>query len=631
MKMESGKLKTKIEAAKIPEIVESFLTPNQKFVVGYREFMKDRVSWKEEAAEQTFGSPKQERQVKTTKTLVLGTVEQNYGIYQIPSFRDLVTTLWGDPLLVESCMMFAQQVIATGFFLTGDPEYNNDAHKINGKTALDVIKKWCDYNNIDIKVFEIALEKRSFGNSFWRLDSNLGFIKIPVEAVWHMVREKPDVPLQEDYQIQLVPIYGGVVLGHREYIHFRSFITGYKAPLGMGLLQPLLTRPVDSKGVLAPSVYDMRLSRRTNLDEGFRKFSFPNVWIGLPELSNEDFEAQGIATKSANMKPTGNRIVTNSTVTVQVETPNRTTTYEPFIKAMDNEFFMGLADPSLKLGLEQGFTKATSVTAAEVYQFKISSERRGIKQQFEDLFVQILKKEGFDGEEAHIEMNFGPEETAQYNIADIFAATDREILSLASAQRLLKKYHKWDLDENQIQQEIEKQHQQQISMTMATGGTKQGQKAGSGGTAATKPMVLTPPLKATEKPELMTQETADIATESTFSLLDIPQMPIASKLEVTELSQAMSGISLDGSTVYIDKYCIEAGIPIEVLKAFEIYAYPLKTKLGMESDKAEKLASIHMKAFAIKNGYDFDNLSKVFDITTDKIKKRGSNNPIGVI
>jgi hypothetical protein len=621
-----NKLKTKVL---VPEVIESSLTPNQKFVAGYRKFMMDREE-KHEAAQSVFGSPKEERQLKTTKTLVLGTVEQNYGIYQIPSFRDLVTTLWGDPLLVESCMMFAQQVIATGFFLTGSPEYNNDAHRINGKTALDIIKKWCDVNNIDIKVFEIALEKRAFGNSFWRLDSKMGFVKIPVEAVWHMVRENPDVPLQEDYQIQLVPIYGGVVLGHREYIHFRSFITGYKAPLGMGLLQPLLTKPVDSKGVVAPSVYDMRLSRRTNLDEGFRKFSFPNVWIGLPELSNEDFEAQGIATKSANMKATGNRIVTNSTVTVQVETPNRTTTYEPFIKAMDNEFFMGLADPSLKLGLEQGFTKATSVTAAEVYQFKISSERRGIKQQFEDLFKQVLVKEGFDGEKAVIEMNFGPEETAQYNIADIFAATDREILSLKSAQSLLKKYHKWDINEDDIAKEIAKQHQEQISMAMAQGGTMKGQKAGSGGTSATKPMVLTPPLKATETPEKLSQETADVGTESTTSLLDIPQMPIGAKVEVTELSQGLAGISLDGSTIYIDRYAIEAGFPLDVLKQREIYEYPLLSKLGMESSKAHILSAIHEKAYAIKSGYDWSNLENLYTVLIPKIKARGSSGPVGI-
>ena len=579
--------------------------------------------------EAMFGAPKAEKDVKPTKTLVLGTIEQNNGIYQIPSFRDLVTTLWGDPLLVESCMMFAQQVIATGFFLTGDPTYNNDAHRKGGKTALDVIKKWCDDNNIDIKVFEIALEKRAFGNSFWRIDSKLGFVKIPVEAVWHMVRENPNVPLQEDYQIQLVPVYGGVVLGHKEYVHFRSFITGYKAPLGMGLLQPLLTRPVDSKGVVAPSVYDMRLSRRTSLDEGFRKFSFPNVWVGLEELSNEDFEAQGIAAKAAAMKPTGNRIVTNSKVSIAMEVPERTQSYDAFIKAMDNEFFMGLADPSLKLGLEQGFTKATSVTAAEVYQFKISSERRGIKQQFEDLFKQVLDHEGFDGEAAHIEMNFGPEETAAYLIADIFAAADREIISLQAARKLLSKYHKWDISIEEIQKELEDQHKAQMKMDQMSaqiGAAAKGlpqQKKGSNATQPTKAMNL----DDDKNPTATVDEMSMTNMESTMIL---PTMPVGAKVEVTELARGLAAISLDGSTIYIDRYAVEAGFPVDVLKQREMYEYPLLAKLNMEADKAHKLSAIHEQAYAIKNGYDWGNLEKLYGVLIPKIKARGSSGPVGI-
>ena len=575
--------------------------------------------------EAVFGSPKEEKQVSKTKTMVLGTVEQNYGIYQIPSFRDLVTTLWGDPLLVESCLMFAQQVVATGFFLTGNPEYNDDTHRKDGKTALEVIKKWCDDNNIDIKVFEIALEKRAFGNSFWRIDSKLGFIKIPVEGVWHMVREHPEIPLQEEYMIQLVPIYGGVVLHYKEYVHFRSFITGYKAPLGMGLLQPLLTRPVDSKGIVAPSVYDMRLSRRTSLDEGFRKFSFPNVWVGLPELSNEDFKAQGIAQKGADMKPTGNRIITNSKVEIAMEVPDRTTTYEPFIKAMDNEFFMGLADPSLKLGLEEGFTKATSITAAEVYQFKISTERRGIKQQFEDLFKQILDKEGFDGEKAHIEMNFGPEETATYNIADIFAATDREILDLDTARNLLAKYHKWDIDIDQIRKAIEKQRKEQQDMAMKQAAMK-GAAGGAGLGGQEKETPLKLPLKPTETPEqLIGKEggTAPQGSEST-QVLNIPYMPTNVNVEVTELPNSLSSISSDGTIVYVDKLAIEAGYPVEVLKQFEIYKYPLVAKLGMEAVKADMLAMVHGKAYAMKNGFDWGNLENLQKVLVTKIKARGS-------
>ena len=227
---------------------------------------------------------------------------------------------------------------------------------------------------------------------------------------------------------------------------------------------PLLAKPVDSKGNVSPSIYDIRLSMRSSLDEGFRKFSFGNVWIGMPDLSNEDFAAQGIVEKVAAMKSTGNRIVTNSKIDVQLEVPERTQSYDSFIKEMKNEFFMGLADPSLKLGLEEGFTKATSVTASEVYQFKISTMRRTIKQHFEDLFKQILNKLGFEGEKAHIEMNFGPEETATYNIADIFAATDRKILSLDGARLLLTKYHKWDINLETIKDELKEEQKEEIKL-----------------------------------------------------------------------------------------------------------------------------------------------------------------------
>ena len=78
-------------------------------------------------------------------------------------------------------------------------------------------------------------------------------------------------------------------------------------------------------------------------------------------MSNEDFEAvdangKTLSDKVANMSPTGNRIITNTNVKIALEVPERTQSYDAFIKDQRDEFFMSLADPSLKLGLEQGFT-----------------------------------------------------------------------------------------------------------------------------------------------------------------------------------------------------------------------------------------------------------------------------------
>ena len=191
---------------------------------------KEPLTRREHLKEAIFGTPKKDLELKPAKTLVLGAVEQSYGIYQIPSFRDQVTTFWDDPILKESIIMFAEQVIATGFYLTGNPKYIKKL-PINGKvdeegkqkeyTALEIIQEWCDLNNIDVKLLDIPVELKAFGNSFWRISED-GFVKIPIEAVWHSLRVAPDIPLQDEYHLQLQPIYGGKVIKWGQFVHFRT-------------------------------------------------------------------------------------------------------------------------------------------------------------------------------------------------------------------------------------------------------------------------------------------------------------------------------------------------------------------------------------------------------------------------
>lgn len=390
-----------------------------------------------------FGIPKDNKEeVKQSRAIVLGQIEQGVGVYANPDYRTMVETFYKDPVLKEGILMFADQVLSTGIFFSGNPEYKE---ALDGKTALDVIKEWADKNNLDTKLQDIVVELRAFGNSVWIIN-DMGFVKVPVEALWHCVKISDTVALQLKYNIRLTPIYGTETLKWGEFIHFRINTTGYNAPFGMGIMYGLLARPIDRFGKTCPSIYDIRLSMRGSLDEGFRKFSFGNVWIGVPDLSNEDFDNSGLAEQVANMKSTGNRVITNSDVKIGLEVPQRTQSYDSFIESMRNEFFMGLADPSLKLGLEQGFTKATSVTASEMYKFKIATMRKIIKQQLEDLFKQILNNMGYDGEKAAIKMNFGPEESPVYEIKDVFDAVKNNIIYPDEARKLLVEYHKWDID-----------------------------------------------------------------------------------------------------------------------------------------------------------------------------------------
>jgi hypothetical protein len=563
-----------------------------------------------------WGTPKNKPQMKQTKVMVLGAVEQSYGIYQVPTFEQQVNILWNDPVVKEAITMFAEQVVATGFFLTGNKDYQV---KLGGKTALDVIKKWCRDNHIDVKLLEIAIEIKAFGNSFWKID-DFGFSKIPIESAWHMVRTEPDAELQEKYNLQLTPIYGGKVVPWEQFAHFRQGITGYHAPMGQGVIYSLLAQPVDSAGNTAPSIYDVRLNHRRSLDQGMKNFSFGNVWIGFPNMSNEDFQAQDangytMADKAANMSPTGNRILTNTDVKVALEVPERTQSYESFIKDQRNEFFMSLADPSIKLGIEEGFTKATAETASEFYKYKISNMRRIIKSVFEDLFEQILEKLGYDGDKADIQLNFGPEETAEYAIADIYAATDRKIVSLSTARYILTKYHKWDIPANE-EALVKKETNEQMKNDMAMQAQSATGKGGSGlATTATKPSSLSQDLSG---------EMKDSRAASLQELETSPTVLIKPVIRITPLANSVAAFNKDSTVIYIDPELPEKYYALVIGR--QEYESSMLAQ-GISGQRVKEVGLNYERMLAGQLGLDYGSFNTSKMECLGRIQARGSKNP----
>jgi hypothetical protein len=543
--------------------------------------------------EAIFGAPDKPTEIRKGSTAVLGAIEQSYGIYQIPSFREQVTTFWNDPLLKEGITMFSEQVMATGFFLTGNPKYNL---KLSGKTALEVITQWCDDNNLDIKLMEICIELKAFGNSLWRITED-GFVKVPIEAVWHAVRIAPDVPLQVKYNLQLVPIYGGLLLKWSEFIHFRVGVTGYHAPFGQGVMYGLLAKPTDSLGTVYPSIYDIRLCMRGSLNEGFKKFSFGNeLWV-FEGMSNEDFESTAIGEKIAKMSSTGNRIATNAKGEIHLAVPERTQSYDEFIKQMRDEFMMSLADPSLKLGLEEGFTKATSVTASEIYKFKIANMRRTIKQNLEDLFKQILDKLGYNGTEAEVHINFGPDETPEYKIDEIFTAVEKGIVLKNEARHLLSTYHKWDIQ----------------------GGIEGGDK----------PVVK--PVNIKQKDAAPATVDGGKAKEVKIESAPIPEpIPVAPQtlVEIVELPEGIAGYNKDFSKVYIDILVPDwMKKPLLGHEAFEYQAI----RAGRSYEEAHKLATQYEKTLCEQLNINWEEYDKEYKSLLPKIKARGSVGPSDLV
>ena len=146
------------------------------------------------------------------------------------------------------------------------------------------------------------------------------------------------------------------------------------------------------------------------------------------------------------MPTTGQRIATNVKGDIKLALPQRTQSYDKWIEQIEDEFLMSLANPSLKLGLEQGFTKATAEAARVLYEMKIMAHRRIIKRHIEAIWAKVLSKLGFDADAADMRLNFGSQEI-EYVPADVLGAVDKRIITVDEARHILLKNMKWDISE----------------------------------------------------------------------------------------------------------------------------------------------------------------------------------------
>jgi hypothetical protein len=378
---------------------------------------------------------------------ILGTVEQSYGVRLVSSFKTQVQVFNEDPVIKESIIQFAQQIVSSGIFTTSD-EYPLQlpipAHvgRTGSWTAKECIDHWNHLNNLDGKILTIAQELDAFGNSFWNIVN--GFNYIPVQSVDYALPTSKMMPIRDTYDIRLTADFGSKTLPSSDFIHFSSNIIG-TAPFGTGIIYSLIQIPTVSTltGKLVPSIYELRKAIRAAMKEGFEKFSFGNeLWI-FEGMS--DAKIKEIGEKFVDMATTGQRIASNVPGDIKTSVPQRTATYDAWIKTMEDEFLMALANPSLKLGLEQGFTKATAEAATEMFESKIESLRREIKRQVENIWGQVLLSNGFDPYKANMKLHFGSPEV-EYNTEDIWKAVEDQVISIDEARLILRESMKWRLE-----------------------------------------------------------------------------------------------------------------------------------------------------------------------------------------
>ena len=382
---------------------------------------------------------------------VLSAVKQSYGERLKTSFKTQVETFNEDPVIKESILQFSQQVVSTGIFTTSDPyDVKLPAKPASGFkgdwTAKECIDEWNKRNNLDGKILTIAAELDAFGNSFWNIQDGLTYI--PIEAVDWALPISPgikSVSVRDKYDLRLTGEYSMKVLPFNEFLHFNHNIIG-TAPFGTGIIYSLIQIPSASSltGKLVPSIYELRKAIRAAMKEGFEKFSFGNELWTFEGMS--DAKIKEIGTKFDTMATTGQRIASNVPGDIKTSVPQRTATYDIWIRTMEDEFLMALANPSLKLGLEQGFTKATAEAATEMFKSKIESLRREIKRQIENLWGQVLTSNGFDSILANMKLHFASEAPV-YIAADIFKAVEDQVISIDEARIILRESAKWRLED----------------------------------------------------------------------------------------------------------------------------------------------------------------------------------------
>lgn len=370
-------------------------------------------------------------------SVVLGTVEQSYGVRLTTSFKDQLDVFNKDPIIRESVNQFAQEVISTGIFTTANEKYTVKLpNGPNGNwTAKECVDQWNKERNLDNKVLQIAVELVAFGNSFW----NKELLGIPIQAIDRALPKSKLVTIREKYNLKTTGYYGMKTIPFGTFVHFATHPTGY-APFGSGIMLGIVASPDNN----VPSLWEIRKSLRKSMKEGFEKFSFGNeLWV-FDGLADDKIEKLG--KEIVAMKSTGQRIATNVKGNIQLAVPQRTQSYDKWIDQTHHEFLMALANPSLKLGLEQGFTKSTAEAAREMFAYKIESIRRVIKREIEALWVTVLQGYGFDGEKAEVKLHFGSQEI-EYETIDLFRAVELQLITKDEARLILRENMKWRLEE----------------------------------------------------------------------------------------------------------------------------------------------------------------------------------------
>lgn len=374
--------------------------------------------------------------------VIINRVQQDTWIRPVTSFANQLEVFNNDALVRQAVIRQASEIIGAGFFTQLNPKYTvelpSPIEGFNKWTAKEAIDYFNQQNNVDEIAQTASIELVACGNSFLSVPNGLRFI--PLEAVEYAQAREKTTPIKDEYKLKLTATYDNKSLEWGSFIHFRANMTTKSAPFGQGIIEGLMKTHTwtDAEGnrISGPTPLELRHSTRRSMMKGFEKFSFGNELWSFPEASDPAIDA--LNEKVKTMKDTGERVVTNAKGTVQIAVPQRTTSYDEWLKATQAEFNSLLEDPALKIHTETIFAKATAEEETKLFQKKVLSMQRVLKRQIEALWFKCLKEWGFDPVKAQARMNFGAPVIPEYNIQDILKAEEQKVIDRDEARQMLR-------------------------------------------------------------------------------------------------------------------------------------------------------------------------------------------------
>lgn len=388
--------------------------------------------------EAIFGTPEKPTPLEKSTTIIVSSVEKNYGVRLSTSLKDQLKVYNEDGLIKQKILEFGQEVISTGYFTTMNEEYK---FVLNGKTAKQVIDEWNRINDIDGKLPQMAAELTAFGNSFWHMSKG-GFTNIPIESIEGALPVDQTTPVREKYDLKLTGLYGQKKIKWGTFLHPRINVTGW-APLGTGIILGLIAYP-DSD---TPSIYEVRKTVRGSINDAFLRFSQTNSLWSFPEAKDDAIKALSVQLAAMKVGQKSQRIATNVKGSISLEIPERTSSFDKWIEQIDKEFYAALGT-GITPDTEYT-TKATAEAIREYYEMRIANLRRVIKRVMESVWTKVLDELGYDGQVANVKLHFGSQEI-EYITEDVFKAVAQGIITKEEARTILREYMKWKLESKKV-------------------------------------------------------------------------------------------------------------------------------------------------------------------------------------